>query len=198
MAEEASTMSPGSAEVAHNLAEADHMEGLVQHAAGGEHAEMAALGLNPAAWVSLAMLAFILILVWKKVPGLIGKALDSRIAEIKKQLEEASKLRAEAEALKAEYQKKLEAVASEAETLRGHAAEEAAALIEDAKADAAALVKRREKMAKEKIEAAERAALTEIRARTVAAAATAAANLIAENHDAAADKALVDSTIKAL
>src|SRR3546814_9645175 len=65
--------------------------------------------MDATAWVSLAMAVFILILLVKKVPGLIGGALDGRIAQIKAQLEAASKLRAEAEALKAEYEARLAA-----------------------------------------------------------------------------------------
>ena len=40
-------------------------------------------------WVALAMTTLIAILVWKKVPGLITSGLDSGIAEIRKQLDEA-------------------------------------------------------------------------------------------------------------
>ena len=42
---------------------------------GAEHAEPSALGLDPTGWVALAMLAVILLMVWKKVPSAVGKAL---------------------------------------------------------------------------------------------------------------------------
>jgi F-type H+-transporting ATPase subunit b len=201
MAEATPHLDAGSAEVAHNLAEADHMQGLNAHEGAGtgeSHSELAFMGIGPGAFVSAAMAVFIIILLVKKVPALIGKGLDGRIAAIKAQLEEASKLRAEAETLKAEYEKKLAAAAGEAEALRARAEEDAATLIEDAKVNAAALVKRRQKMAEEKIGAAERAALADVRAKAVSAATAAATALIAQNHDAAADQALVDGTIKAL
>jgi F-type H+-transporting ATPase subunit b len=67
-------------------------------------AEPTFLGLNPGGWVALAMIVVIAILVWKKVPAAIGKALDSKIALIRDQLAEAESLRKEAEALKAEYE----------------------------------------------------------------------------------------------
>lgn len=192
----------GGAEAPH-LDQAIHAEGMepvgtVAHEGTVPHTDPKAVGLDATAWVSLAMAVFILILVFKKVPGLIGGALDGRIAQIKAQLEEASKLRAEAEALKAEYEAKLAAAAGEADAMRKSAGHEAETLLADAKANAVALVARRQKMAEDKIGAAERAAIADIRTRAVNAATGAAAVLIAQGHDAKADKALVDEAIKGL
>lgn len=193
-----------SAAVAHNLDQADKVEALngdvhaATEAHGGPEAHEAGptlLGLNGGALVSLAMLVFLGILLWKKVPGLIGKALDNSIAGIRTQLDEAAKLRAEAEALKAEYQAKIAAAAKDADAMRAAAEEEAADLIKSAQADAEALVARRQKMAEDKIEAAERAAIAEVRRRAATAATAAAATLIGQVHDAKADKGLVDDTI---
>lgn len=186
-----------------HLAEAINSEGMepvgtVAHEGVAPHTDPKAVGLDATAWVSLAMAVFIGILLFKKVPGLIGGVLDGRIAQIKSQLAEASKLRAEADALKAEYEAKLAAASGEAEAMRKSAESEAATLLEDAKANAAALVVRRQKMAEDKIGAAERAAIAGIRASAVNAATNAATALIAQNHDAAADKALVDGAIKGL
>ncbi|HEX7872264.1 MAG TPA: F0F1 ATP synthase subunit B [Sphingobium sp.] len=164
--------------------------------AGGHEPDPTAVGLDATGWVSLAMLVFIAILVWKKVPAVIAAILDQRIADIRKQLDEAGNLRKEAEALKAEYQAKIAAAAKDAEALRTHAAAEAAQAIEDAKVQAAELVARRQKMAEDKIAAVERAAVADIRARTVKAATVAAATLIAQNHTAATDAAMVDKAIK--
>ena len=52
------------------------------------------------------MLVVFALLIWKKVPGAIGRALDGKIALIRDQLAEAEALRKEAEALKAEYEAK--------------------------------------------------------------------------------------------
>lgn len=185
------------------LDEAIHSEGMepvgtVAHEGAAPHSDPKAVGMDATAWVSLAMAVFIVILLIKKVPSLIGGALDGRIAQIKSQLAEAAKLRAEAEALKAEYEAKLAAAAGEAEAMRKSAQSEADTLLEDAKANAAALVIRRQKMAEDKIGAAERAAIAGIRTKAVNAATSAAATLIAQNHDASADRSLVDSAIKGL
>lgn len=190
--------------VAHNLDQADKVENLSgdvhasteAHGGPTEHeAGPTLLGLNGGALVSLAMLVFLAILLWKKVPAAIGSALDKKIGVIRAQLDEAAKLRAEAEALKAEYQSKIAAAAKDTEAMRKAAEEEAADLIEEAKAEAAALVARRQKMAEDKIGAAERAAIADVRARAASAATAAAATLLKDTHDAKADKALVDEMI---
>jgi len=165
---------------------------------GAPHAEPKALGLDATAWVALAMLVVIAIMLWKKVPAAIGRALDKKIAGIREQLDEAAQLRAEAEALRAEYEAKAAAAGAEAQTLLDRARAEAQGIVAQAERDAAALVERRTRMAEDKIAAAERSAVQEVRARAATAAAAAAARLIAEQHDAAADRAMVDRTIAGL
>ncbi|TVV75500.1 F0F1 ATP synthase subunit B [Sphingomonas solaris] len=192
-----------SAQVAANLADADKLEGMHGTAStaahsGPEHLDPAAWGMTATAWVSLAMIAVIVLMVWKKVPGIVGRGLDKKIAGIRAQLDEASRLRAEAEALRAEYQAKSAAAAGEAEAIVTHAREEAATIVEQARTNAAALIERRGRMAEDKIGAAERAAIADVRATAARAAATAAASIIGSRHDASADRALVDQTIAGL
>ena len=166
---------------------------------GAEHAEPMAFGfVTPGMWVALAMTVLILVMVWKKVPGMITSGLDSSIAEIKKQLDEAKALRAEAEALRKEYADKIAGAEKDAAEMLEHARHEAEAIVAKAAEDTKALVKRREKMAEDKIAAAERAAVEDLRAKAAAAAAGAARDLISGNHSAKADKALVDEAIAAL
>lgn len=162
------------------------------------HGDPTALGLDATAWVSLAMLVVIAIMIWKKVPAAINRALDTKIAGICAQLDEASELRAEAEALRNEYAAKAHAAEGDAIAMRERAEAEAGAIVAKARVDAEALVERRTRLAEDKIAAAERAAVAEIRATAANAAAAAAAYLIAERHDAASDKAMTDRTIAAL
>jgi F-type H+-transporting ATPase subunit b len=164
----------------------------------GEHAVPALLGLTPPMWIALAMIVVIAILVWKRVPAAIGRALDKKIEAIRGQLAEAEALRKEAEALKAEYAAKAATAEKEAAAMVERARHEADALIEKAKADAEALVERRSRMAEEKIAAEERAAIQQLRSATADAAARAAARLIAERVDADTDSALIDKAIKGL
>ena len=133
------------------------------------HTEPSAFGITAAGFVALSMLVVVAIILWKRVPGMIAGMLDAKIATIRAQLDEASRLRAEAEALLA-----------------------------TAEVDAAELIARRGQMAEDKIGAAERSALEQVRATAADAAARAAATLIAERHDAGNDRALVDRAIAGL
>jgi F-type H+-transporting ATPase subunit b len=159
-------------------------------------AEPTAFGLTPPAWIALAMLVVIGVLIWKKVPGAIAGALDSRIALIRDQLAEAEALRREAEALKAEYEAKSASADKDREALLERARHEADEIVAKAKTDAEALIGRRTRMAQDKIAAEERSAVEQLRATAADAAAKAAARLIAERHDAATDAKLVDQAIK--
>ncbi|HEX4800146.1 MAG: hypothetical protein ACM3IG_10155 [Myxococcales bacterium] len=161
-----------------------------------EAAEPTAFGLNPGGWVALAVLVVFGLLAWKKVHHAVGKALDSKIALIRDQLAEAESLRKEAEALKAEYEKKAKSVDKDRKALMERAKHEADAIVAKAKTDAEALIERRTRMAEDKIAAEERAAVEQLRAAAADAATKAAAKLIAERHDAQTDAALVDRAIK--
>jgi F-type H+-transporting ATPase subunit b len=178
---------------------ADAAEGHVG-APGGEHhvAEATAFGFDTTGWVALAAVVVLVLMLWKKVPALIGGMLDARIATIRAQLDEANRLRAEAEALRAEYQAKAQSAHRDAETIRAHAHQEAHAIVVKAKTDAEALMERRARMAEDRIAAAERGAMAEVRARAAEAASRAAGLLIAEHHDAAADRRMIDGAIAGL
>jgi F-type H+-transporting ATPase subunit b len=161
-----------------------------------EAAEPTAFWLDPGGWVALAVLIVFALLIWKKVPGAVGRALDSKIALIRDQLTEAESLRKEAEALKAEYEAKAASVDKDRQALLERAKHEADEIVAKAKTDAEALIGRRTRMAEDKIAAEERAAIEQLRASAADAAAKAAARLIAERHDAATDARLVDQAIK--
>lgn len=167
---------------------------------GGEAHEVvpAALGMDATMWVALAMLLVIALAIWKKVPAMVGGMLDGQIAGIKAQLDQATNLRKEAEAIKAEYEAKAKAAAADAEAMKANAVEEAKLIVAKAKSDATALIERRGKAAEDKIAAAERAAIADVRAKAASAAAAAAAQLIAAHHDAKVDASLVDATISQL
>jgi F-type H+-transporting ATPase subunit b len=166
----------------------------VAHEAGHEPAPKA-LGLESTGWVALAMLALIGIMLWKRVPAMIGKMLDGQIDGIRKTLDDAAKLRREAEALKLEYEGKRNAATKEAADIVAAARSDADSLIANAKAQAEALVQRRTLMAETKIAAAERAATDEVRASAAQAATAAAQKLLAEKLDGANRDRLVDQAI---
>jgi F-type H+-transporting ATPase subunit b len=166
--------------------------------AGEEHATPSALGFDATMLVALAMLVVIALAIWKKVPAMIAGALDKQISGIKAQLDQATALRAEAEAIKAEYEAKAKQAAQDAIDMKAAAEEEAKLIVAQAKTDATALIGRRAKAAEEKIAAAERAAIADVRAKAASVSAAAAAQLIATHHDAKADASLVDQSISSL
>jgi F-type H+-transporting ATPase subunit b len=159
-------------------------------------AEPTALGLTPPAWIALAMLVVIGIMLWKKVHHAIARALDDKIALIRDQLSEAEALRKEAEALKAEYEKKAKSADKDRAALLERAKHEADEIVAKAKTDAEALIGRRTRMAEDKIAAEERAAVEQLRTAAADAAAQAAARLIADRHDAKTDAQIVDQAIR--
>ena len=170
-------------------------QATIGHAPAPDTGEPTFLGLNPGGWVALAMLAVFAILIWKKVPGAIGKALDAKIALIRDQLAEAEALRKEAEALKEEYEAKAASADKDRDALLERARHEADEIVAKAKTDAESLIDRRTRMAEEKIAAEERTAVEQLRGAAAEAAAKAAARLIAERHDGATDAKLVDQAI---
>lgn len=187
----------GAVAPAEHAAAAETHAGTEAHggAAAEHHAEPSALGMGPGAWVALAMLILIGIMLWKKVPAMIGAMLDSKIATIRQQLDEAAALRTEAEALKAEYQQRLSALDAETAALRERAQIEADAVVAKAQQELQQLIARRQKMAEDRIAAAERTAIADVREQATRAAVAAATQLIAERHDAASDRALIDAAI---
>jgi F-type H+-transporting ATPase subunit b len=166
---------------------------------GAEHVvEATALGFNTTGWVGIAALVVLVGMLIVKVPAKIAASLDKQIAGVRAQLDEAKVLRAQAEALRAEYEAKAKAAEADAATMRAHAQQEANQIIVKAKHDAEELMARRTKRAEDKIAAAERNAIAEVRALAAATAAKAAAVLIAEHHDAGADKTMIDRSIAGL
>jgi F-type H+-transporting ATPase subunit b len=166
---------------------------------GAEHvAEATALGFNTTGWVGIAALVVLIGMLIVKVPAKIAASLDKQIAAVRAQLDEAKKLRAEAEVLRAEYEAKAKAAEADAATMRQHAQQEAHQIIAKAKRDAEDLMARRAKRAEDKIAAAERTAIAEVRALAAETATKAAAVLIAEHHDAGADRGMVDRSIAGL
>ena len=163
-----------------------------------EHVEATAFGIAPGGYVALAMLVVFGIMLYAKVPALVARMLDAKIAGIREQLDDAARLRSEAAALKAEYEAKAHEADAEIVVLKAGAERQAAEIVAKAKTDAAALIERHQAMSEAKIAGAERAAIAEIRERAATAATAAAETLIVGSHDAKADKALVDSAISGI
>jgi F-type H+-transporting ATPase subunit b len=145
--------------------------------------------------VSIAFVAFVLVLLYLKVPGRIGGLLDQRAEGIRRDLDEARSLRDEAKALLDSFAAKQKEAESQAEHIRATAEAEARAAAEAAKAELEAGIARRIQSAKDQIASAEAAAMRQIRERAAGAAIEAARSVIAANISAADSDRLVDAAI---
>ena len=118
---------------------------------------------DAAFWATISLFVFLAVVIYLKVPGMIGKALDGRIKAIEGELAEAERLRQEAKFLLEEYEAKRQAATSEAESIVAAAREEAFRLTAEAKTSLEALITRRAKAVEDKIAQAESQAVAEVR-----------------------------------
>lgn len=144
---------------------------------------------------TVALVLFLALIVYLKVPGMITKALDGRIKAIEGELAEAERLRLEAKFLLEEYESKRQAAAKEAEDIVTAAREEAFRMTADAKTSLEALIARRTKAVEDKIAQAESQAIAEVRSRSADVAVEAARVLLTKQMASKGD-ALVDQAIR--
>ena len=137
-------------------------------------------------WATVALVLFFALIAYFKVPAMIGKALDSRSDKIRNDLEEARRLREEAQQLLAEYQRKRKEAEAEAETIVSAAKREADALKADAERKTEDYVTRRTAIAEQKIAQAEGQAIAEVKAAAVDIAVEAAESLMGKKMSGAA------------
>jgi F-type H+-transporting ATPase subunit b len=152
----------------------------------------------PEFWVALAFIIFVAFMIFLKLPRMITKALDKRAADISQQLDEAKRIREEAEVLLASYQKKQREAQSEASQIVSHAEAEAKRVAADAEKALEASIARREQLAVEKIAQAEANAVKEVRTVAIEVATEAARKVIAESIDPAKANELVENAIQEL
>ena len=131
-------------------------------------------------WVAVAFVIFIAVLVRLGVHRLIVDGLDSRAARIKSELDEAKRVREEAQALLAEYQRKRGEADREAEAIVSAARGEAERLAAEAKTKVEEFVARRTQMAETKIAQAEAQAVADVRSAAADAAVAAAEKILSE------------------
>ena len=135
-------------------------------------------------WTLIGLVLFLGLMVYIKVPGTIAKSLDERAGNIRDELEEARRLREEAQQLLAEYQRKRKEAEREAGDIVEAAQRDAKNLAQEAKVKTEEYVTRRTAMAEQKIAQAERDAIAEVRARAVDLGVEAARQVIAKSVDA--------------
>jgi F-type H+-transporting ATPase subunit b len=148
-------------------------------------------------WVLIAAIVFVA-LVGRKVWGMVTAGLDARATRIRGELDEARRLREEAERLVAEYRTKQQEAAAEAEAIVAHATAEAERIASKSAQDLEQALARRQRLAEERIAQAEAKALNEVRAVAIDVAIAAARDVIAGELDESRGSALLDAAIVAL
>jgi F-type H+-transporting ATPase subunit b len=152
-----------------------------------------AMSLEPEFWVALGFFLFIGVLVYFGIPQKMLAALDSRGARIKAELDDARRLRDEAEGLLAEYRRKREEAEQEAEAIIAGARAEAERVAAEAKTRMEEFVARRSQVAENKIAQAETQAVAEVRAAAAEAAVAAAEKILTQSAKGeVADRLLAD------
>ena len=128
--------------------------------------------------VLIAFLLFIGVLLYFRVPAIVGTLLDKRAEGIRRDLDEAKRLREEAQEIYASYERRQREVATQADQIVANAKREAEAQAAKAKADLKASIERRLKAAEDQIASAESDAVRAVRDRAVQAAVAVASDLL--------------------
>lgn len=146
-------------------------------------------------WIAIGMILFFGLLIYAKAPGAAMKALDARGAKIKAELDEALRLREEAQALLASIKTEREAAEKLAAEILANAEADARRMREEAKARLADQIERRRVMAERRIANAETQAALEVKAAAADAAAKLAEGVLADRLGGLTADPLVDRAI---
>lgn len=152
--------------------------------------------INAEFWVAVSFVAFVAVLIYFGTHRMIIAALDQRSARIKAEIEEARRVRDEAQTLLAEYKRKQQQAEREAEAIITNARAEAERTAEETKVKMEDFVARRTRMAETKIAQAEVQALADVRAAAADAAVLAAEKILRETAKGAVADELLDKGIK--
>ena len=151
---------------------------------------------DPTVWVAICLLIFIGIVVYAGVPKMLTNSLDNRADEIRKELEEARRLREEAQAILADYQRKQRDAEKTAEEIINQAQREAESYAEETRKALKESIERRTRLAEEKITRAQNQAASEVKAAAIDVAISATERLIMQNLSDNDAKKLIEQSVK--
>ena len=149
-------------------------------------------------FVALAFATVVAAFLYLKLPQRLLAALDAKSAEIANELEQARKLRDEAQALLADYETRRKSAEHQAEVILTEARETAQRLAEESRAAMQAQLERRTLQAESKIARAEEQLVGEVRAAITQLAVDAAAHLIETDMKAQQANAIIEQNISEL
>jgi F-type H+-transporting ATPase subunit b len=152
--------------------------------------------MDASAWALVGLLLFLALIAYLKVPGTVGAGLDKRADNIRKELDDARKLREEAQSLLADYQRRRQEAEAEAEGIVAEAKREAERMTEEANAALEDMIKRRTEAAERKIAQAEGQAIADVKARAADIAVAAAEAILAKKVDGKIGEDLLAQSIK--
>ena len=145
--------------------------------------------------VLIAFLIFVGVVIYFKVPSIVGGMLDKRAEGIRADLDEARRLREEAQEIYASYERRQREVKGQAQEIVANAKREAEAQAAKAQADLKTSIERRLKGAEDQIASAETDAVRAVRDRAVRTAIAAASELLAAQVQSGQRSAGIDDAI---
>ncbi len=153
---------------------------------------------EPEFWVAVSFFFFVGLLLYLKLPALVTKALDERAEAIRKELEEAARLREEAQKLLAKYETRRKQAEQDTEEILATARSEAEAVASEARKAFGEMIARKTASAEEKIAQASMNAVRDVRARAADLSVAAAEQLLSEKLGAKAAGRLIEESIGAI
>jgi len=150
--------------------------------------------INEGVWVAISFIVFVA-LIWKRAGSAMAEMFDKRSGEIRSNLEEAQRLREEAQAELKKYQRMNREAAEEAEKITANAVAAANTIRANAEKAAEAAIKRKEEQATAKIKAMEAEVVASLRSRAAELATRAATDLITSKMDKETSVKLVSADI---
>ena len=146
-------------------------------------------------WALVGLIIFLALMIYLKVPGMVTRALDARAEKVRSELEEARRLREEAQAVLADFRRKTQNADEEAEAILAQAKSEAQRMTEETEASLQDMIARRTAAAETRIAQAESQALAEVKARAAELAIAASEKLLAEQAKGDTAAGLIDRSI---
>jgi F-type H+-transporting ATPase subunit b len=152
-------------------------------------------GFDETFFAFVALIIFLALIVYLKVPGMMAKSLDDRADQIRNDLAEAKRLREEAQHLLAEYQRKRKEAEADAAHIVAAAEREAEMLTAEARKKTEEFVTNRTALSEAKIKQAEEDAVKAVRSAAVDLAIAAAGTVIAKQADGKVQSQLFETAV---
>ena len=150
---------------------------------------------QPSSWVFIAFIIFISITIYLKVPNMVTKLLDEQINKIRNDLDDARKLKEDANSLLAEYERKIESANKEAENIINQAKKNSKVYEENSNKKIEEFISRSEKQSIEKIQQAQKSAINKINEEIINKSVEAAEKIISRNMNDQNNNKLFESSV---